>query len=288
MLREPLLKVMHVLRSLEFAPKDGREIELHGLMGGISQQAHEQPSVFNFFGADYQPPGPVGSGGLFSPEAEIATTPQMIDFMNGMQSLAYLGLTSCLGGFGGGSVDRSCHSCNGQAHATADGVLTWTPRDANRSATVITELDLLLTGGRLNARSREIIQAQHAAMLTTPDYCERNYPRGATPAKNALSLAETLFMATQEFHSSNTASIQPSSRLPAPTVVSQNRTYRATVVVYLQGGCDSFNLLVPHSGCTANDNKDMYLFRLISLHTCTIVQTELTRIYHTIRLYNTH
>ena len=36
------------------------------------------------------------------------------------------------------------------------------------------------------------------------------------------------------------------------------QAYKAIIVIYMHGGCDSWNSLVPHSQCTANNNKDMY------------------------------
>ena len=34
--------------------------------------------------------------------------------------------------------------------------------------------------------------------------------------------------------------------------------FKAVVVVFLNGGCDSFNVLVPYSGCEANIGRDLY------------------------------
>ena len=46
-LREPLLKLLHVFRSLEYVARDGREIELHGVGPAIGQEAYHSPTVFN-------------------------------------------------------------------------------------------------------------------------------------------------------------------------------------------------------------------------------------------------
>ena len=46
-LREPLLKLLHTLRSLEFVPYDGLEVELDELELAIGQQIFASPSVFN-------------------------------------------------------------------------------------------------------------------------------------------------------------------------------------------------------------------------------------------------
>lgn len=59
-LREPLLKLVHVMRSMEFASRDDREIELNGVQDRLEQMAHFYPSVFNFYLPEFQPPGPIG------------------------------------------------------------------------------------------------------------------------------------------------------------------------------------------------------------------------------------
>ena len=41
------------------------------------------------------------------------------------------------------------------------------------------------------------------------------------------------------------------AKRPQPT----GKPYKAVVTLYLSGGADSFNMLVPHSGCAA---KDLY------------------------------
>jgi cullin-associated NEDD8-dissociated protein 1 len=65
-------------------------------------------------------------------------------------------------------------------------------------------------------------------------------------------------MAAAEFHATNDAAVGAEDRVPAAQVTSQGRPYKAVVVVFLNGGCDSFNLLVPYSGCEANIGRDLY------------------------------
>ena len=52
--REPLLKVLHFMRSLEYAPRGGRQIDLHNLQDDIGEFPYESPSVFNFYQATTQ------------------------------------------------------------------------------------------------------------------------------------------------------------------------------------------------------------------------------------------
>ena len=48
-LREPMLKVVHLLRAMDYSTANGRtEVELVGMAGKIGQQYTESPTVFNF------------------------------------------------------------------------------------------------------------------------------------------------------------------------------------------------------------------------------------------------
>ena len=82
LLREPILKVHHLLRSMEFASRDSREIEMPNVEKIIGMEAHKSPSVFNFYNHDYQPSGPVADATLVSPEAGLATSPFLMGFLN--------------------------------------------------------------------------------------------------------------------------------------------------------------------------------------------------------------
>ena len=81
-LREPLLKVAHVLRSLEYATRDGREVELADLVGRIGEEPHKMPSVFNFYQPEYAPEGAVADAGQRAPEGLLATSPYLLGFAN--------------------------------------------------------------------------------------------------------------------------------------------------------------------------------------------------------------
>ena len=69
----------------------------------------------------------------------------------------------------------------------------------------------------------------------------------------ALQLAQQLVMASAEFHMANENQPTNSLRPPRPDVQSQGRDYKATVLIYLDGGLDSFNMLVPVANCAAED-----------------------------------
>ena len=77
-LREPLLKVMHLLRSLEFVPRNGIEFELSSMDTKIGMYAYAAPSIFNFYLPDHVPAGPASKAMLSAPEAEILSSPFVI------------------------------------------------------------------------------------------------------------------------------------------------------------------------------------------------------------------
>ena len=88
-LREPLLKVHHFLRAMEFLPAGGRgEVQLPNIEDDIGMNAHKSPSVFNFYQPEYQPAGPIARAGLVAPEGGLATAPYLIGYLNGMLLIA--------------------------------------------------------------------------------------------------------------------------------------------------------------------------------------------------------
>ena len=122
---------------------------------------------------------------------------------------------------------------------TSDGIVHFTPAaDVTDSSGVVRELDLLLTAGRLNSGSQSHIVSRYSKKLAQ---------EGAT---EALRYAQELFTFTSEFHATNLH--EPRYDVPRavrPPTSSQGRPYKALVYLFLNGGADSWNLLVPHSGC---------------------------------------
>jgi hypothetical protein len=53
----------------------------------IGQFAFQAPSVFNFYLPEFAPAGAVQEAGLVAPEAQIATAPYLIGYLNGVTSL---------------------------------------------------------------------------------------------------------------------------------------------------------------------------------------------------------
>ena len=80
-LREPLLKVIQLLQSLEVAKTDDLPISLVGMDHKIGQAPFEYPSVFNFYLPEFAPEGAVADAGLVAPEAQLATAPNLVGYL---------------------------------------------------------------------------------------------------------------------------------------------------------------------------------------------------------------
>jgi cullin-associated NEDD8-dissociated protein 1 len=169
--REPLLKILHMFRSMNLSTESGviREIDMILLTDrGLGQESFNAPSVFSFFLSEYQPVGPVMEKGLVAPETQLFDAPKLISFVNGMFSLPHFGLADCQWwqGFGINTAryfipdypDGGEFECDAAA-SNNPGVplrLRYTPpswggpTNVNNAPTskVIDDIDLLLTGGR--------------------------------------------------------------------------------------------------------------------------------------------
>ena len=330
-LREPHLKVLHLLRSLEFVPRDDREVDLDNMDDKIGMEPKNSDTVFNFYKPEFVPEGVIGETGLVSPEATLATGPAMIGLLNGASALINDGLYRCDAGFGSGSHCPSCCTyaggryraygwlsysfgndtkptlddsrgsepaglgtraepgdllgmCQGDCDAdwecgdgmycfqrsgftevpgcSGQGKQNWDyctferkPTEGHRmiygsgTATdtrgLVTDLSLLLTAGRLSPESRQVVETAYDARLAESG--------GSTP--EALRVAEQLVMIAPEFHATNAPQHTEATRPPPADKPPPTRPYKAIVMVFLGGGMDSFNLVVPLAQCRAANGQ---------------------------------
>ena len=381
--REPLSKVMHVMRSLEFTTshQNMKEIVLKSTLGKIGVAPYQSPSVFNFYLPDFiSPDKKLGTQyGLTSPEMGLGTAPFLLGFLNGMSSMINRGLTSNHFGFGTshddslktftGSTPLGVKDSKGKTATVSslgslrdgtgspadNGMFKFAPVAAVTNAeAVISELDLLLTNGRLDDHSRTVIVDAYQERLTTPpaatlptgvvlqlhptDYgcltqesagrfrvtLQETVLSGAgenniylrndrndgqeilTPRvihwswskmhmyikivdgvcdctvfeamfnpndvvlvsksslvelpDSAMRLAQTLLISSAEFHTTAVNARSTIVRNAPPSVQTQNRPYKAIVVVFMSGGVDSWNMLMPHSGCKNPEGNPFDLF----------------------------
>jgi cullin-associated NEDD8-dissociated protein 1 len=250
-LREPLVKFLHLLRALEFAPAAGYEVlDLAKDMNSVDlfgQAIFHAPSVFNFFPPDYQSAGAVSLAGLVSPEALLLNTPQTIAFMNGALSLIKWGLTDCDEGFGflrGRTQVLSSTVCLpvGQLpQQPIAGALAFAPANATAgAAAVVEELNVLLAAGRLGPLTRSTLEGAYVAALAA-----------GGGAAGALQDVEALLVATPEFNAAQANHAVPGVRAEAAANDAPLRPYKALVYFFFEGALDSWSMLVPHTGCDA-------------------------------------
>jgi cullin-associated NEDD8-dissociated protein 1 len=92
-MREPYLKMLHILRAMEYKSYRGSELALTNL-GTTGMDAFHAPDVFGFYLPTHKPAGVIDRLGLVSPEAQLATAPNIVSYMNKISSLAKNGLGS--------------------------------------------------------------------------------------------------------------------------------------------------------------------------------------------------
>eukprot|EP00413_Alexandrium_margalefii_P016989 CAMPEP_0204527190 /NCGR_PEP_ID=MMETSP0661-20131031/8844_1 /ASSEMBLY_ACC=CAM_ASM_000606 /TAXON_ID=109239 /ORGANISM="Alexandrium margalefi, Strain AMGDE01CS-322" /LENGTH=537 /DNA_ID=CAMNT_0051533075 /DNA_START=99 /DNA_END=1712 /DNA_ORIENTATION=- len=108
------------------------------------------------------------------------------------------------------------------------GTLTW--RGAASQNQTLDELDLLLTGGRLTPVARRVVQ----------DAYER------APKGEGLRAAQQAITMTAEFNTLGSPLPKPGTRKQEKKVATPaTRPYKAVVLMFLEGGADTFNLIVP-------------------------------------------
>jgi cullin-associated NEDD8-dissociated protein 1 len=230
--RDPLQKLYHAMRALSFVSSDGREVQFdRSSLAKMGMAAHRSPTVFNFFHPAFQPAGAASEAQLWAPATEIGTMPHVVGFQSAMTALIREGFRGCRSGLGDGQTH-----CDWTA---PEGRLMFTPHNASSVTDTIDELDLLLTGGRLGTLSRQVLSDKYAAAL------EQDGP------VEAFRVAEQLIVATAEFHTNAHASTRPKPVKAVPQQASLGRPYKAIIMLYFDGGVDSFSMVVPHSGCAA-------------------------------------
>jgi hypothetical protein len=239
---EPLLRVIALMRSMELQQAGGHPItRLNDMDVKIGMMAHSFPTVFSFYLPEYEPDGRPGAASLVSPEAQIMDMPKTIGLLNGIFSLIKYGLSNCYGGFG-----MNWKTCHESYFVGAESYLSFArPFDAettsvdDHTAAVVKELSTLLTSGRLSSTSRQVIEAAYKEKLSD----------SSGGAASALRLAQQLIATTPEFHTTNTVKLSGQVRSLPEQPQPSGTAYKAIVYVMFSGGCDSFNMLVPHT-CT--------------------------------------
>jgi len=246
-LREPTLSYHAFMRSMELEPAaDSPYLELW--LDNNGEEMFYGPGVFGFFDSNYEPDGTFNAAGLVSAEASVYNPIRAMRMMNALSSLVENGLTNCFEGIGQKTNDVvNCDSFAVQPELRDQqrAVLRYTPTSTNPKD-VVDEMAMLLTGGRLNYYSKKVLTEEFQDSIDA-----------SQPFSDALRMTQRLMTVVPEFHSSGL--VKPSLRgregyTPRPPSTGEN--YKAVVFMYLNGGMDGFNALVPHSEC--QNGKDMY------------------------------
>jgi len=248
-LKEPLMRVLQFVRAMGYESNPEVPRLQLDVSDSIGQEAFELPSVFSFFLPEYSPPGILSLANLVSPEATVLNTPKALGLVGGLLSMVKYGLADCEAHWTPYN-DINC-PFEGQYHDSV-GRLTFAPGNlldhrGNPSTThedLVDELALLLTPGRLSPNNREILLD---ALLYA-------HNRGS----NTLRVAQQLMVLTPEFHTTNFIRHTGDPRPPPPLPATPAKSYKAIVFFFLPGGVDSYNLLIPHSGCTGRDMFEHY------------------------------
>jgi len=234
-LLEPFLKVVRLMRSLEFeaavhSPFVTIERDLQDFIG---QEAHKLPNVFSFFNPEYQPSGNLANAGLVSPESQVLNGPTSINMVNTMLSYIKYGMNRCYSGFGAGAPKRLCKIGDTPFH---DGNNTYIPDPTFSPKQIVDELATLLTSGRLSESSRAMAEQVYLDTLA----------EGRSTLEAAVN-TQQLIVTTPEFHANGLSAKTGASRQGIPKPDPSGKPYKALVYVMLAGGCDSYNMLVPES-----------------------------------------
>jgi len=271
--REPVVKMMHFIRAMDLSTVNlERELQMINLRGKIGQEIYNAPSVFGFFSSDYQPAGPVFDKGLVAPATELFDAPKLVGFLNAFSSLANYGLSDCTwpASLGSSNERLILPDQGGEGRFTCTQSVDfdpntqnvpyrfrWSPSNIN-STSIVNELDLLLTGGRLHENNKDIIE--NAYNKATADSTD------AYGHERALRVAQRLIAVTPEFHITNNLidhQTEPTSRIYSDATQPPNSEdpvtdYKAIVYLFLNGAVDSFNLLIPLSNCSNSTLPQQY------------------------------
>jgi hypothetical protein len=246
--REPQELLVNVMRSLEFQTTRHHK-KVDGLLSTWTLEAQGQssfgtPNQFGYFKHDNSPSGPHKEAALVAPEASLLDMGHIVNGQNGLYALIANGLSECDGGFGNSwnrGIVSKCGDTDGSSDHTA-GHLTFSPKgDASSGSNVVNQLAQLLTGGRLSDFNRELIEKAYEKKYLSDGSAE------------ALSLAQMLLISSAEFRTRNIPTPTGEKRLPSISSQVHNADdYSAVVVVFLDGGLDCFNVLVPDPSSCKN------------------------------------
>ena len=224
---------------------------LMSLESRIGQGSYEPPSVFSFFLPEYVPNVPaVKSAGLVAPESMVLSGENVLELHEAVFGLIKFGIKECYND----SLENYrvalpfSMRCDEEGDTnTAPARPTYWPPSTASIDDILDDLGILLTSGRLTPKNRAIIKS-----VVEPEYNTGNVAK-------SIRMAQQLLFATPEFHSTgvtrNLNEVRQLSGFTEPPAA----PYKAVVLIMMLGGADSWNLLVPLSGCASGNQYQEYL-----------------------------
>lgn len=164
-LREPFLRVTHLLRAFRYKVSGGvLPFDFGSTINAsvLGQFPLAAPSVFNFYAPDHSPPGPLTNAGLVGPEFQILTSLYGITSTNAL----YVLIHSSAGNFSLNVAPQAALADNPEA--------------------LLDNVSLLLTHGTLSSATRSRIL--NAINSVTPDMVSAGNTLNATRARLAIYL----------------------------------------------------------------------------------------------------
>jgi len=237
-IREPILKVLSILRTLEYeaVPSGNPLFGLKDMFERIGQMAHDIPTVFNFYLPEHVPASRLSANSLTAPESQLLDAPKIVNLLNGIFSMLRFGLSNCKNGFG----HRNDNECRNDGNFEGAGAIPTLFPAGNSSREVVSELSLLLTAGRLHAENHDIVQEAYEAASSPTD---------------GLIVAQQLIATTPEFHTTGQLLRKSGKARSVEEKPEQiGNDYKAIIYVMFGGGCDSFNMLAPYTCTQAEPN----------------------------------
>ena len=143
-LREPFIRYTHFVRALDVEQYYGRHWNAgYNFWEATGQMVFGAPSVFNFFLPHFIPNGPIADAEMVAPEFQIHNSRTSVSMMNQINAWAVYG-----------SVMHSWEEYDPGSYLNIDEL-----RDlAQDPETLVNQLDLLMTHGRLSDLTRSIIK----------------------------------------------------------------------------------------------------------------------------------
>merc|ERR1719148_39564 len=167
---------------------------------------------------------------LVSPELQVLTPMYMIGYLNAMSALVSVGVTGsqCGDGFEHIGIDVYQYKRGDAYSVCPKGHFEW--RKRRNMVDSVEMMNLLLTGGRLSSRTKATV---------TRAYAE-------APSDGRVSAAQMAIALSAEFNSfGKPLTVDHPRTLLATDSRPPVNSYKAVVMLFLNGGADTFNMLVP-------------------------------------------